>query len=67
MRLRKDGVLTTGAGISRRILRILVESAALYSLIHLLYAALFEAKNQVEITPSFLVSFRPQSIVYLSQ
>jgi hypothetical protein len=63
MQLRKNGVLTTGAGFSRRILRILVESAALYSLIHLLYAVLYEVKNQVEITPSFLVSFELQSII----
>jgi hypothetical protein len=32
-----------------------VESAAIYSLNHFLYAVLYEVKNQVESTPSFLV------------
>jgi len=50
--LRQHGV--SGGHASRRIGRILVESAALYSLNHLLYAVLYEVKNQVEITPSFL-------------
>jgi hypothetical protein len=67
MQLHKEGVMTTGSGFGRRILRILVESAALYSLIHLLYAVLYEAQNQVEITPSFLVSFELQSIIFPSQ
>jgi len=40
--------------LSGRIIRILVESAALYSLNHLLYAVLYEVKTQVESTPSFL-------------
>jgi len=31
-----------------------VESAAIYSLNHFLYAVLYEVKNQVESTPSFL-------------
>jgi hypothetical protein len=56
MQLRRHGVSTIG-GLSGRITRILVESAALYSFNHLLYAILYEAKNQVESTPSFLVSF----------
>jgi hypothetical protein len=55
MNLRRHGVLTSG-GLSHRIMRIVVESAAIYSLNHLLYAVLYEVKNQVEITPSFLVS-----------
>jgi len=50
--LRRHGV--SGGSASHRIGRILVESAALYSLNHLLYAILYEVKNQVEITPSFL-------------
>jgi hypothetical protein len=33
-----------------------VESAALYSLNHLLYAILYEVKSNVEAIPSFLVS-----------
>ena len=45
-----------GSSVSRRVGRILVESAALYSLNHLLYAVLYEVKSQIEITPSFLVS-----------
>ena len=53
-RSRQHGV--SGGSVTRRVGRILVESAALYSLNHLLYAVLYEAKNQVEITPSFLVS-----------
>jgi len=51
--LRQHGISTSG-GLSHRIMRIIVESAALYSLNHLLYAVLYEAKNQVESTPSFL-------------
>jgi len=50
--LRQHNV--SGGSATRRVGRILVESAALYSLNHLLYAALYEVKNQVEITPSFL-------------
>jgi hypothetical protein len=48
-----------GSSVSRRVGRILVESAALYSLNHLLYAVLYEVKSQIEITPSFLVSLAP--------
>ena len=55
MNLRRHGVATSG-GLSHRIMRIVVESAAIYSLNHFLYAVLYEVKNQVEITPSFLVS-----------
>jgi len=51
--LREYGVMTND-GVSYRIMRIVVESAALYSLNHLLYAILYEVKNQVESTPSFL-------------
>jgi len=53
MDLRRHSVITSGA-LTDHIMRILVESAALYSLNHLLYAVLYEVKNQVEITPSFL-------------
>lgn len=53
--IRKHGVLVTGS-LSRRIMRILAESAALYSINHLLYAVLYEAKANAEGTPSFLVS-----------
>jgi hypothetical protein len=56
--LRQHGV--SGGSATRRVGRILVESAALYSLNHLLYAVLYEVKNQVEITPSFLVSLKQQ-------
>jgi hypothetical protein len=55
MDLRKYGA-STNDSVSRRILRIFVESAALYSVNHLLYAVLYEVKSQIEITPSFLVS-----------
>jgi len=53
IKLRQHGVSTSG-GFTRRIMRIIVESAALYSLNHLLYAVLYEVKTQVESTPSFL-------------
>ncbi|KIM77170.1 hypothetical protein PILCRDRAFT_825517 [Piloderma croceum F 1598] len=54
--LRQDGVSTAGsrAALSHRIARIIVESAALCSLNHILYVILYETKNQVESTPSFL-------------
>jgi len=52
-KLRQHGVSTSGS-LSHRIMRIIVESAALYSLNHLLYAVLYEVKTQVESTPSFL-------------
>ena len=55
MQMRKHGVSTTGS-LSRRIVRIIAESAALYSLNHLLYAILYEVKTNIESTPSFLVS-----------
>lgn len=55
MQLHQHGVSTNG-GVTHRIMRILVESAALYSVNHLLYAILYEVKSQIEITPSFLVS-----------
>ena len=55
--LHQHGVLTTGHdSLSRRIMRIITESAALYSLNHLLYAVLYEVKTYVESTPSYLVS-----------
>jgi hypothetical protein len=54
MNLRRHGLATSG-GLSNRIMRIVVESAAIYSLNHFLYAVLYEVKNQVESTPSFLV------------
>jgi len=52
-KLRKHGISTSG-DLTHRIMRIIVESAALYSLNHLLYVVLYEVKNQVESTPSFL-------------
>ena len=58
MDLRRHSVITSGV-LTDHIMRIIVESAALYSLNHLLYAVLYEVKNQVEITPSFLVSLAP--------
>lgn len=66
MKLRHHGVSTNGS-ISRRILRILAESAALYSANHLLYAVLYEVKSQIEITPSYLVSLALHTIGCLSQ
>jgi hypothetical protein len=51
-KLRQRGISI--GGLSGRITRILVESATLYSLNHLLYAVLYEVKTQVESTPSFL-------------
>jgi hypothetical protein len=60
--LRKKGIFS-GGGVGRRILWTLVDSAALYSLVHLLYAVLYELKNQVEMTPSYLVSTVSQSTV----
>ncbi|KIM77873.1 hypothetical protein PILCRDRAFT_825094 [Piloderma croceum F 1598] len=53
MNLRRHG-LATGGGLSNRMMRIVVESAAIYSLNHFIYAVLYEVKNQVESTPSFL-------------
>jgi len=53
MKLRQHGVSGSGS-INRHIMRIIVESAALYSLNHLLYVVLYEVKTQVESTPSFL-------------
>ncbi|KIM89431.1 hypothetical protein PILCRDRAFT_813369 [Piloderma croceum F 1598] len=52
-KLRQVDVSTSG-GFTHRIMRIIVESAALYSMNHLLYAILYEVKTQVESTPSFL-------------
>ena len=57
-KLHQHGISTTGS-LSSRITRIIVESAALYSLNHLLYVILYEVKDQVESTPSFLVSLAP--------
>jgi hypothetical protein len=64
IKLRQHGISTSGS-LSRRIMRIIVESAALYSLNHLLYAVLYEVKTQVEITPSFLVSLNVESVYCL--
>jgi hypothetical protein len=61
IKLHQHGVSTSG-GFTRRIMRIIVESAALYSLNHLLYAVLYEVKTQVESTPSFLVSLTPNRV-----
>jgi hypothetical protein len=55
MSLRHQGVSSSGSDFVR-VLRIVVESAALYSLNHLLYAILYEVKSNVEAIPSFLVS-----------
>ena len=54
--------MLASGGLSHRIIWIVVESAALYSLNHLLYVVLYEVKNQVEITPSFLVSLAPNPL-----
>lgn len=54
-RLREDG-LSLSVGFSRRVTRIIVESAAIYSLNHLLYIILYEIKTNVEAFPSFFVS-----------
>ena len=63
-KLRQHGVSTSGS-LSHRIMRIIVESAALYSLNHLLYAVLYEVKTQVESTPSFLVSVMRVNLMFL--
>lgn len=54
-KLQQHGV-TTIDSLSHRITRIIIESAALYSVNHLLYAALYKVKSNVETVPSFLVS-----------
>lgn len=59
--LRKCGILTNGSLI-HRIMKILVESAALYSVNHLLYVILYEMKDQVEITTGYLVSLSKWNI-----
>ena len=38
-----------------RIMRILVESAVIYSTMHLLYAILYAVNSNIEATPSFMV------------
>lgn len=53
MDLRRHSVIT-GRVLTDHVMRIIVESAALYSLNHLLYAILYEVKNEIEITPSYL-------------
>jgi len=53
MNLRRNGVSTSG-GLTHRVMRIVVESAVLYSLNHLLYAVLYAVNDLVESTPSFL-------------
>jgi hypothetical protein len=55
IRLRRLGI-STNSSLSTRIMRIIAESAAIYSLNHLLYAILYEVKTQVEMTTGFLVS-----------
>jgi hypothetical protein len=55
IRLRRLGI-STNSSLSTRIMRIIAESAALYSLNHLLYVILYEVKSQVEMTTGFLVS-----------
>ncbi|KZP08828.1 hypothetical protein FIBSPDRAFT_252938 [Athelia psychrophila] len=51
-RLSRSGLSTPSVG--RRIMGIFVESAAIYSLMHLLFAILFAIKSDVEATPSYL-------------
>jgi len=53
IRLRRLGI-STNSSLSTRIMRIIAESAAIYSLNHLLYAILYEVKTQVEMTTGFL-------------
>ena len=62
MELQKSGVISTGSSLFQRMTRVLVESAALYSLNHLLYIILYEVQSQVEITTGYLVSLRERSI-----
>lgn len=50
-----NGVLLVRS-VGRRVMRIFVESAMIYSMIHLLYAVLYAKQSNVEATPSFLVS-----------
>lgn len=42
--------------IGHRVMRILVESAAIYAICHLLYAVLYAVKSNIEATPGYLVS-----------
>ena len=65
MRLRQHGVSTSG-GFTHHIMRIIMESAAIYSLNHLLYTVLYKIKTQVESTPSFLVSLTLNQVNILS-
>jgi len=49
----READVSVGAGLSLRIMRIVMESAFIYSLNHLLYAIMYEAKTNVEAIPSF--------------
>lgn len=53
--LRQLGV-STHSNLRRWIISVLVESAALYSLNHLLYAVLYEVKSNAENIPAFMAS-----------
>lgn len=48
--------VSTNSSVFHRITKIIVESAALYSMNHLLYVILYEVQDQVEITTAYLVS-----------
>ena len=52
--VRVNGVMS-GPSVGHRVMIILVESAAIYSTMHLLYAILYLIKSNVETTPSYLV------------
>ncbi|KAF7979754.1 hypothetical protein HWV62_41142 [Athelia sp. TMB] len=57
-KIRAVGV-STRPSVGYRIAAILVESAAIYSTMHLLYAILYLLKSNVESTPSYLVCYSP--------
>jgi len=46
--------VSTNSSVFNRITKIIVESAALYSMNHLLYVILYEVQDQVEITTAYL-------------
>ncbi|KAF7970224.1 hypothetical protein HWV62_24758 [Athelia sp. TMB] len=52
-RVRVNGVLS-GPSVGHRVMIILIESAAIYSTMHLLYAILYLVKSNIETTPSYL-------------
>ncbi|KAF7974837.1 hypothetical protein HWV62_11207 [Athelia sp. TMB] len=52
--VRMTGSVSARPSVGHRIMIIFVESAAIYSTMHLLYAILYLAKSNIEATPSYL-------------